>query len=608
QIKVYKHDSVQFSGGMGGNPFIRKIVVPAREYVRSVVDKNVGEKGYLTLGILLGEKRDIPENVREDFRDTGLMHLLAVSGLNIGMLMLIAWQLASALGLGLRGRAVVSLVLIWFYATLTALSPSVLRAAIMGSVVLGGWLLERPVRSGISLLVSAYLILLFNPLTLFDVGFQLSFAAAWSIIALYPSLVRAMPESLTKYITVKWIADSLLMSLSAMAGTALILATYFNQIAFVSLIANIPAVPLSFLILAFGLALALLSWVPFLGEAYGIILDWLTIIMNRMVEIFGAIPHGYVETAAPNVITIILASLLLVTLSRISVNGWAVKFLLLLPFAAIVWYVSYELFIEKAHLKITFFDVGQADCAILRWADGTVVLVDAGGRDSSGNAADWVIKPFLRNQGIRKIDAVFLSHSDEDHAGGLPSLLKSFQVDKVFHASDSQTGNAWQEAWRYCRDNGVELCQINTGAQVFTGGDTVSVISPDLNNSYIDPNEASLTINVKSGIHSILFTGDISEGTERNLLMRNSIPDVTVLKIAHHGSKSSTTESFLDAAQPETAIISVGRFNRYGHPHKEVVSRLKMRGCNVYRTDQSGAVEMAFFRKRVDLSPLISIP
>lgn len=589
----------------GGVIVMRKLIIPIREYIRQIVGKYIGEKGYLVLGILLGERRDMPEIVREDFRNAGLTHLLAVSGLNVGMLMLIAWQISATFGLLLPGRAIISLVFIWLYAAVTAFSPSVVRATIMGSIVLIGWLMQKKTYSGYSLMAAAFLILAVNPLTLFNPGFQLSFAATWAIIVIYPLLIQLIPASLTKKAPLKFLLESIFMSIAAIAGTVIIVACYFNQIAWISIVANLPAVPIVFLMLSFGLLLVFFGWLTPLGVAYGAILRLLTDTMNEIVSFFGSFPNGFIEVATPSFLLVITVAVLLLIIARVGKARWAV--VALLVFLSFLFFISQVSMLigNGAGIKITFLDVGQGDCSVISWRNGPVIMIDAGDRKGTADAVKWTLLPFFRHMGIKKIDAFFLSHTDNDHAGGLPNLLDNFTVGAVYHSADSCTGEAWHEAWKKCREKNIPLIKLNSGMQLLVSVDTIDILSPDLGVEYRNANDSSVVMMLKTSGKSVLYCGDIGISTERLLAEKKNISAVDIVKVPHHGSRYSSSDLFLRATKPKYAIISVGSFNKYHHPHIETIKRLNSLGSEVFRTDKHGAVEVHFSNKRPIVLPYI---
>jgi competence protein ComEC len=578
------------------------LIIPLRRYIRRTVDRTVGPDGYLVIGILLGEKRDMPEEVLDDFRTTGLMHLLAVSGLNVGMLMLIFYQLFTALFMPHRLKILLTIAVVWLYAAVTDLSPSVVRAAIMGSVILMGWMLERKSFIYNSLAFSALLILLFRPLYLYDLGFILSYSATLAIVYVYPKWKKSLPWAPRNFI-VKNLFDSLLVSLAAMAGTIPIIAYSFNNIAPVSLVANLVAVPLSFVLLALGLLLTVFGPLPILAKLYGASAYYVTGLLNKAVALFAKVPFGYLIAGSPEIAGIVFYFIILVCATEMREKRWARKaFAFILVFAA-CFYNARAFAIEKPLATVTFLDVGQGDGAVIGLQGGKTFLIDGGPKDPYVDNGARVVYPFLKHEGVRQLEAVFSSHSHNDHIGGLFWIMDKVRIRRLFDSGKSDEGPEYGEYLRRIGEKMIPRTILSAGDRIqVTDKISFDVLHPDSGYKSASPNENSVVLRFRAGNYSVLFTGDIDSTVEARILQAIDTLKVDVIKVAHHGAKSSSSTAFLEKCAPSAAVISVGRHNRFGHPHAETRARFQREGAKVFRTDEDGAAVLRIFKDSYDIS------
>lgn len=578
-----------------GAGFMGRVVIPLRRYIRNACDAYVGDKAYITIGLLLGEKRDLPDDVRLEFRNTGLMHILAVSGLNVAMLILIFFQIFTAFFMPRRPKILLTLALVWLYALLTGMSASVVRATVMGSVILVGMALERKPSIYNSLSVAALALLVVNPLNLYDPGFLLSFGATFGLVYGYPRLQAFMPGLKEWHFIPKSITESILLSLAATLGTIPILAWYFNQIAWISLFANLIVVPITFLILGLGLLIVFTGFWPALADAYGTSAYFLTEINGKIVSFFAAIPGGYAECAVPEVITIVFYMIGIFCLLNVKESAWARKgvvFSVLIFLLVTAWK---PLMAGRPDAQVTFLDVGQGDCIVIELASGHTVLVDGGKKDERMDFGERVVYPFLRSKGISRLDLVILTHSDGDHLGGLLYVLERLKTDKVLEPQVPDSSELYQKFLEIIREKGVQYVKAEAGMRfIFSDSVRLDILHPRIGQQPESQNDASVTARLAVGGQSVLLTGDLETPGEGVVLAGGSDVRSTVLKIGHHGANTSTGEAFLDAVAPEIAVIQVGKWNSYGHPRPETLERLKARGIKVFRTDLTGAVTVVF--------------
>jgi competence protein ComEC len=246
----------------------------------------------------------------------------------------------------------------------------------------------------------------------------------------------------------------------------------------------------------------------------------------------------------------------------------------------------------RPRLTVTFLDVGQGDAIVVRTAGGGVLLVDAGGRPPDGeDMGRRVVVPFLRSQGVNRIDGLLLTHGDEDHAGGALSVMERLDVRRILVPDAPQQGETFDRVLAEAARRRIPVARLSRGLRLdWSDGAAAEVVNPAGTAAPTESeNDASVVLRLRYGVTSLLLTGDAEAEAEARMAAAGGI-EADVLKLAHHGSKTSTTERFLEAVRPRAAIISCGKRNRFGHPHPDVTERLERRGVRVFRTDRDGAV------------------
>ena len=254
------------------------------------------------------------------------------------------------------------------------------------------------------------------------------------------------------------------------------------------------------------------------------------------------------------------------------------------------WGVTHR---RQAIMRVTFLDVGQGDAAAIESPSGKVLLIDTGGvfADGSDNEGRRVVGPYLRSRGVRRIDMELLTHPHADHIGGAATLLERFPTDELLDNGQQTDSPLVTRLRTDAADHHVRLLEARRGQTLdFQDGVTARILAPTEAETHGSPNNASIVLRLEYGRTTFLFTGDAEADEEADLLAAKQPLPCDVLKVGHHGSRTSTTLPFLAAAHPHIAVISVGAHNLYGHPSLEVLDRLREAGVKVYRTDQSGAV------------------
>jgi competence protein ComEC len=540
----------------------------------------------LLAGLLLGDRTTLPRETDDSFRRAGVYHLLAVSGFNVALVASSVFATMALVGVPRRGAALTAAVVLVGFALVVGGQPSVLRATVMGLLLLLSVLLERKSQAMNALALAALLLLLWSPGDLRDPGFQLSFAATAGIVYLSPA-VAAWLETVG---CPTWLARALGVSLSAQVAVTPVMLATFHQLSLIGVVANLLVVPLAAPATTLGmLALAASTISSTVG---GLCFEavWAIIVALRaVVWAAAAVPGAMVHLPAPHwaaVVTWYGALVLIPCVGRRRRAGSGVAALLGVAVGLSLWpWVAPG----DGRLRVIVLDVGQGDAILVELPDRRRMLIDGGpGGARRFDVGERVIAPFLWNRATRRLQVVALSHSDADHAGGLGAVLRHFTVDEFWESG--LWSPAGEETRRALERAHVPRRVLRAGERMRFGEALISVLNPD-GDVPMDPNDASLVLRLDWRGMSMLLTGDLGwQGEERLRERARAALAVHVLKVAHHGSRFSSSTAFLAAAQPAVAIVSVGARNPFRHPAPEVLQRLDAAGARVYRTDRDGAV------------------
>lgn len=568
-----------------------------RASMESVMPK---EDAAAIFAMLFGGYEGIKPELVEAFTATGIVHILSVSGSHITLLAAVMAWLGALLRLRPVVTAVFVAVVVVLYCVLAGCVPPAVRAGAMGLLAFFALALERESDARRLLALVGMGLLFFEPLMAFDVSFQLSFAATAGLLYLAPPFCEQL--SRLRFLP-RFAAMSLAVTLGAQLATLPLLAWYFHRLSLSSLIANIVVVPVVEIVIVAGLFAGLASFVlPFLAKLVFLADSLLLGLVYECTRLLAAMPGGevYLPTLSVPLACIYFAMLAVfvqpeerrkIILAWCSERRKALFAALLLTVAAVVlWQFS-----RPQEMAVHFIDVGQGDAALVVTPHGRALMIDTGGtRDGGYDIGSRVDVPYLAHYGVRRLDYIILTHVHEDHAGGAGGILRRLPVGMVLTAHEPRSEYARVLGCSLDAPEMQRLAPAEAGEHIDLDGVAVEILyAPQMEGGAANGatgNEYSNVIRVSYGAASFLFTGDLVAEQEQAMLAEGKNPQCTVLKVAHHGSKTSTTENFLAAAQPRFAVISVGRDNSFGHPADEVVERLQERGIKIYRTDENGAV------------------
>ena len=589
--------------GEGGNWFMRKCVYPLRQSIARRLDSFIGgEEANFLKGLTIGDRSGIPIELKDQFVQAGVMHILAVSGLHVGLIALILVGVFATLRFPEAPRIYLTAGCLLFYAFLAGSPPSVVRAVVMTIMILGARLFERKADVYNSLAAAAIFIFMIDPKQFMMPGFQLSFAAVISIVALYPSFKKMfdlLPKSLKDMKIVRSIAALASVSLAAALGTLPLTSYYFEKISIIGLVANLVIVPLTGIVLAMGITAITFSFVSdFIALLYAETARLGAALLLWFVKYFGSLPFAYMDYKFDGKSAVVYFGMLILIFSLGKITIRRLVLIGLVSSNIIIYGIIFRIVGDGNQLRITFLDVGQGDAVFIEYPGGKNMLVDAGPLTMTFDAGARTIVPFLRRNGVRELDALIISHPHSDHLGGVPALLRAIPTRCVYDAGSSANSSLFRE-YNHLLDSlhldhrvvkagekidSIDNCHIYIlhPSGVFVSSDTTTRIN--LNNQ-------SVVLRIVYGETSILLMGDAEEEAEAKMVdIYDDFLQSDVIKAGHHGSRTSSSEIFLQKVHPRRAIVSVGHNNKFHHPSEVVLHRLKNHKVKTNRTDIDNAI------------------
>ena len=565
--------------------------------------------------MLFGGYQGIRPELLEAFTVTGIVHILSVSGSHITLMAGTANIVGRFLHMSPRATAALATGVILFYSLLAGAIPPVIRSALMGILTLLALTAGRERDAQHILGLVALGLLLYSPLWLFDISFQLSFGATAGLLYLAPPL----RESLRKKLPV-FVADSLAVTIGAQLSVLPIIAWYFNVLSLSSLLANLVIAPIVEWIIVAGLLAGLLaSLLPLAGKVVFLLASVVLGLVYELSRWVAALPGSqiYMPTFSwwggmlyymglgwlvigdehrKRLMYCAGSTYLLAMGQKLrDSKGWQAVFLLGM---LVVFFCCWQMGCNNKEMQVHFIDVGQGDSALVITPHGRAFMVDTGGvREGSYDIGSRVDVPYLLHYGVEKLDYIFLTHAHDDHAGGVKGILTKIPVGAI--------GIGHEGTGDYLQTFGTGelgkikklLVPLQEGSSIELDGVRIDMLySPEsrkVQESQLQAtgNEFSNLIRVSYGEASFLFTGDLIAEQEQQVLANGTNVASTVLKVGHHGSRTSSSQEFLTAVNPGWAVISCGYNNSFGHPHKEILNRLtSCTKAKILRTDQQGAI------------------
>jgi competence protein ComEC len=570
------------------------VIYRIRKYIsESIDDLHNKNTASLLKGILLADRKDIDSEIRTDFINSGTAHILAVSGLHVGFIILIFIVLTGRLNLYLRSILTLSGIIIFIF--ITGSPPSVVRASLMAVFVIVGFLTNRSTNIFNSLALSALIILLLDPSQLFNPGFQLSYAAVIGIAIFYLPVRPKIIESNIKGDFLKNTLHFSAVTVAAQIGTLPLVLYYFSKLSLVSFAANLIVVPLIGMIISTAFITLLITPINYIAEVFAAANEMMSSLLFYSVNVTGNTAYSFLWVHDFSTADCIISySLIIIFIfsARIMNTRTAkiVLAVLLLSSAVLLTELDNKQLMKDGCLNCYMIDVGQGDAILLRFPSGKTALIDAGETTAYFDTGEKIIEPLLNYLGIKKIDYAFVSHLDADHYSGFVHLIKKGYINYLYKPSPDTTSKEKkfekflaEEGVDFSYYSGDELKIDKTRIYVL---DNEGIRAPRSNN-----NDFSGVLLLVYGETSFLFTGDAGFKAEEVYI--NKYGDMlksNVLKVSHHGSATATSDKFLNFTKPEISLISTGEKNKFGHPSKKTLDRLSMIETEIYRTDEEGGI------------------
>ncbi len=563
-----------------------------------------GEHAALARGMVLGQDEAIDPLTRDDWRDSGLAHLLAVSGQNVMLLCALALPFLALAGASVRTRTVCLLLLIALYVPLAGAGPSLQRAAVMGAAGLAALAASRPASASYALVLAAVVTLGVNPRVAGDPGWQLSFAAVAGILAARPFAPRGP------------VAGAAWLTAVAGVATTPLLALHFDAVPIVSIPANLAALPAVAPVMWIGMLDAAAGQLAALGpagaaaaqalaRALGLVAGPLLAWLQGVASHASSLPHATAAVGLPGIPGAVAAYAILVAAAwgavrvargaaplldgpRARIGALPRHVLVALALGAAA---GCALLAGRAgappppeRLTVSFLDVGQGDATLVQHPDGGAVLVD-------GGRAEARVARLVRQAGVRRLSLVLATHASADHHGGLAEVVRRFPVEVLLDGGDGTADPTFRAVVADARARGVRVLRASAGQVLRAGGLAVRVLSPPprpAGPAPEDPNPRAVIALVSSGGFDLLLSADAESPSLASL----DLPDVEAMKVPHHGSADPGLPAVLARVRPEVAVIEVGK-NSYGHPDPATLEALERAVPHVRRTDRDGTVRLA---------------
>ena len=539
-------------------------------------------------GIVFGDDAvSPPKNIKQSFVNSGLLHILAASGMNVGFIYGFFYMLMSLLRVPFKIRVICGMVMVVVYSLMTGLGASVIRAACMLLFVLAGKLIDRDAHNVSLLSFVALLMLLYNPLWINDVGFQLSFVVTFGLLVMVPAIIRVQNKILA------FVQSTVLIPIIAQLWVIPIQIFYFNNISIYSVFANIMSVPILMVLSFGGFISSLLSAVKpladFVCRIFDLVLNPLLTLLVNISDFWGRLPNSAIQTTHPSIFQLILYYSVLLCITGVLYKEIREKYLRKLLVSAgiltLIWLMTLIPF--RSHdLEITAFDVGNADCFLIKTPDNDYIMTDTGksGYNGGKSQAEFIVLKYFKDTGIKKLNSVIVTHFDNDHCGGAVDLLNNLRVNKLYVNDLHHNSIAAKEIYKAAKANNTELILAENNKVIYDKGGLklTNFITTDNKSD----NDNSVITLLEYGNFTMLFTGDAGVNGIKKVL--KYLPkNITVLKVPHHGAVGGVDSELVKYLNPEHSLVSVGE-NKFGHP--SVYTLYLLKDTNILRTDINNSI------------------
>lgn len=558
-----------------------------QKYIRDTINGTLtDEEGNLLLAILLGDKDKLSEDIQESFKTSNLSHMLAVSGANVSYIILgLTYVLQNSI-IGKKNGKIVCIIFLLAFMAITNFTPSVTRACIMAVLTLFSSIIYRKSDVYTNISVAALITLIFNPYSLLDLGFQLSYGGTIGIII----FIKRIQEKKSNSKVINYIKQMALVSIYANIIIIPIMMYHFNTVSFTFIISNIMASPILGIIVITGFLFIIASiTVKPLTRLIAIFIKPILSILIKISQICSKLPFSNILVVTPYMFNVISYYAIILYCIKSKKNN---KCKIIICLLIVLILINFIIYIFPQKLRIFFIDVGQGDSTLIITPDKKTVLIDGGGSDSF-DVGEKVLLPYLLDRRILKIDYVLISHFDTDHCGGILTIMEKVKVKNIIISEQAEHSENYERFKKLMIHKKIRLIEVKKGDKIKIGRySEFKILFPTSRLLSENPlNNNSIVAQFNYNNFKMLFTGDIEKLAEQQILKTEKAEiRADILKVAHHGSKTSSIPEFIKAVRPKIALIGVGKNNTFGHPNQQTIKNLENIKCRIYRTDLQGEI------------------
>lgn len=558
-----------------------------QKYIRDTINGTLtDEEGNLLLAILLGDKDKLSEDIQESFKTSNLSHMLAVSGAHVSYIILgLTYVLQNSI-IGKKNGKIVCIIFLLFFMAITNFTPSVTRACIMAILTLLSSIIYRKSDVYTNISVAALITLIFNPYSLLDLGFQLSYGGTIGIII----FIKRIQEKKSNSKVINYIKQMALVSIYANIIIIPIMMYHFNTVSFTFIISNIMASPILVIIVITGFLFIITSITAKpLTRLIAIFIKPILSILIKISQICSKLPFSNILVVTPYMFNVISYYAIILYCIKSKKNN---KCKIIIGLLIVLILINFIIYIFPQKLRIFFIDVGQGDSTLIITPDKKTVLIDGGGSDSF-DVGEKVLLPYLLDRRILKIDYVLISHFDTDHCGGILTIMEKVKVKNIIISEQAEHSENYERFKKLMIHKKIRLIEVKKGDKIKIGRySEFKILFPTSRLLSENPlNNNSIVAQFNYNNFKMLFTGDIEKLAEQQILKTEKAEiRADILKVAHHGSKTSSIPEFIKAVRPKIALIGVGKNNTFGHPNQQTIKNLENIKCRIYRTDLQGEI------------------
>lgn len=558
-----------------------------QKYIKDTINGTLtDEEGNLLLAILLGDKDKLSEDIQESFKTSNLSHMLAVSGAHVSYIILgLTYVLQNSI-IGKKNGKIVCIFFLLVFMAITNFTPSVTRACIMAVLTLFSGIVYRKSDVYTNISVAALITLIFNPYSLLDLGFQLSYGGTIGIII----FIKRIQEKKSNSKVVNYIKQMALVSIYANIIIIPIMMYHFNTVSLTFIISNIMASPILGIIVINGFLFIITSiTVKPLTRLIAIFIKPILSILIKISQICSKLPFSNILVVTPYMFNVISYYAIILYCIKSKKNN---KCKIIICLLIVLILINFIIYIFPQKLRIFFIDVGQGDSTLIITPDKKTVLIDGGGSDSF-DVGEKVLLPYLLDRRILKVDYVLISHFDTDHCGGILTIMEKVKVKNIIISEQAEHSENYERFKKLMINKKIRLIEAKKGDKIKIGRySEFKILFPTSRLLSENPlNNNSIVAQFNYNNFKMLFTGDIEKLAEQQILKTEKAEiRADILKVAHHGSKTSSIPEFIKAVRPKIALIGVGKNNTFGHPNQQTIKNLENIKCRIYRTDLQGEI------------------